>query len=169
MKKVSQEIDTYKKKLMVKKDELEAAEKGDALDRAQGALGLNITVPKLKSHQESIETITKTILKRSNLTEDRAKSLAPIVRQLQGRLDHIDYKEKDAEMTQQELEKREKKVESSPLHSIGDKEAKRSQKLMKYLKKKTKRAFLKRQAQWKNEKKALNDAIDAIYAGKVDK
>jgi len=146
---------------------LEADAKADPI---ADAMGLNVTVPKMPSNMESLDNITQLIMKRGNLTKDKAKSLAPIVQQLEARLDHLEYKEKNAEMTQAEFAKREKKVTNKAMETkVGDREAKKAKMLMKYLKRKTQRAYKKKVSEWKAEKKALHDAINAIYVGKVDK
>lgn len=167
MKNISFQIQTFKKKMVLRKAELEADAKADPI---ADAMGLNVTVPKMPSNMESLDNITQLIMKRGNLTKDKAKSLAPIVQQLEARLDHLEYKEKNAEMTQAEFAKREKKVTNKAMETkVGDREAKKAKMLMKYLKRKTQRAYKKKVSEWKAEKKALHDAINAIYVGKVDK
>lgn len=167
MKNISFQIQTFKKKLVLRKAQLEAAKNSDPVT---DAMNINVTVPKLPSHIEALENITLMIMKKGNLTKEKAKSLAPIVQQLEARLDHLEYQEKNAEMTQAEFARREKKVTGKAMTSqVGDREAKKAKRLMNYLKKKTQRAYKKKVAEWKAEKKALNDAIGAIKIGKVDK
>jgi len=167
MKNISFQIQNFKKKLVLRKAQLEAAKNSDPIT---DAMGVNVTVPKLPSNIESLENISNLIMKKANLTKEKAKSLAPIVQQLEARLDHLEYKEKDAELTQAEFAKREKKVNSNAMTShVGDREATKAKLLMKYLKRKTQRAYKKKVSEWKAEKKALHDAIDAIMIGKVDK
>jgi hypothetical protein len=166
MKNISSQIQTFKKKLVLKKAQLEASEKSDPI---ADAMGLNVTVPKLPSNLESLENITQLIMKKANLSKEKAKSLAPIVQQLEARLDHLEYQEKNAEMTQAEFAAREKKVTSKAMQSqVGHKEATKAKMLMKYLKRKTQRQYKKKVTEWKAEKKALHDAINSIKIGKVD-
>jgi hypothetical protein len=167
MKNISFQIQDFKKKLVLRKKELEASKDADPIT---DAMGVNVTVPKLPSNIESIGNIMQLIMKKGNLTKEKASSLAPIVQQLEARLDHLEYKEKDAELTQAEFAKREKKVNDKAMENhVGDREAKKAKLLMKYLKRKTQRAYKKKVSEWKAEKKALHDAIDAIMIGKVDK
>lgn len=167
MKNISFQIQSFKKKLILRKQELEASKNADPVT---DAMGVNVTVPKLPSNIESIDNITQFIVKKGNLTKEKASSLAPIVQQLEARLDHLEYQEKNAEMTQAEFAKREKKVNDKSMAShVGDREATKAKLLMKYLKRKTQRAYKKKMTEWKAEKKALHDAIDAIKVGKLDK
>merc|ERR1719191_858318 len=167
MNNISFQIQGYKKKLVLRKAQLERLKSSDPIT---DAMGVNVTVPKLPSHMESLDNITLLIMKKGNLTREKAKSLAPIVQQLEARLDHLEYKEKDAELTQAAFAEREKKVNSKAMvGKVGDREANKAKLLMKYLKRKTQRAYKKKVTEWKAEKKALHDAIDAIKIGKVDK
>jgi len=121
------------------------------------------------THAESVDNITRAILKQSNLTEDKARILAPLVVDLEKRLLSVERKEKEAEQIEKQLDDKEDSITKRLHGKAGDKGAESAEKLMVYLTRKTRRAFKKKQAQWKTTKKAFRDAIGAVKNGNVIK
>lgn len=126
---------------------------------------------KHKGHQESTARIEHDILQHSNLTKEKATVLAPIVRELEGRLDRVEEKRSALDKAEKQMEKH-----SDMLASAADRHksegneaaAKKAAGISKYLKKKTAREFKKKRASLDAEAKALTDAIAAIKVGKVN-
>merc|ERR1719240_194607 len=109
----------------------------------------------------------KMVLKQQELQQE-AKALAPVASHLQERLTRIEAKEKEAMKHHKEREEHEAKMKPGKLSTVVDKEAAKTNKILKYLEKKNNRQFHKKVAQWNEEKKVLIDAIKASKEGKSE-
>lgn len=147
-------------------DEPLAISLGKILD-AKAVKATMAPAAKKSSKQESIARIEHEILQHTNLTQDRAATLAPIVRELEGRLDRVEQKRQALEVAQKRAEESAAKILDA--HGKGDdRVAKKANMVVKYLRKKTARQYKKKSASLDAESKALQDAIASIKAGKVD-
>jgi CCR4-NOT transcriptional regulation complex NOT5 subunit len=129
----------------------------------------NISVEIAAFQEQLIQKKTQLLEADKADRANRTKSLSSVVSKLQAREAHIEAmekKEKEAHKHRQESLK--ETVATMKKNALTDEE-KHTDKLIKYLTKKQERKFHKKVAQWKEEKQALHEAIDAAKVGNADK
>jgi len=132
--------------------------KGLKNEKARYAIFQNIS-KEIAAFQNELVSKKKQLIKAEEVDKaNKAKNFQSVVEKLKARETQIETAEQNAQMAHQ---KRKEEVAKMKPGSEITHESDHTQKILKYLRKKTDRKFHKNMAKWKEEKKELHEAIDA--------